>query len=91
MRIIGYIDHPVLKITIFDTTSRMIVKFENAHFEQNYKIRKGDNLNNLEQITQLVDEKFLEQVYANFNGMGKALVETFKRNKDKNTDLPNTA
>lgn len=81
MRIIGYIDHPSLKITVFDTESRMIIKFENAHFEQNYKIRKGDNLKNLQQLTQLVDELFLEQVYANFNGMGKALVETFRRNK----------
>lgn len=82
MRIIGYIDHSVLKITIFDTESRMIIKFENPHFEQSYKIRKGDGMNNLQQITQLVDEPFLEQVYANFNGMGKGLVETFRRNKE---------
>jgi len=83
MRIIGYIQHPSLKITVFQTDTRIILKFENAHFEQSYKLRRGDQFANLEDAKKLVDEQFLEQVHANFNAMGKTILESFRRNVKK--------
>lgn len=84
MRVIGYIDNPAVKITVFKTDSRLLIKFENAHFEQTYKLRIGENINHLQDAERIVDEDFLKEVYANFNTMGKALLGTFKRNVHTN-------
>ena len=35
MRILGYLEHPTLKITVFKMDNRISVKFENSLYEQN--------------------------------------------------------
>ena len=39
MRILGYIDHPVVKITVFKMDNKFSVKFESIHYEQTFKFR----------------------------------------------------
>lgn len=62
MRIAGHIEHPVLKITIFQMDNRFTVKFEDGTLEQAYKFRKSDTINNAADIQKLVDEKFTQDV-----------------------------
>ncbi len=62
MRIIGYIEHPVLKITAFKMDNKLSVKFESGLFEQIYKFRESDQLNKIEDIQKFVDEIFISNV-----------------------------
>ena len=64
MRILGYIEHPVLKITVFQMDNKLSVKLENNLYEQIYKFRQSEDLNNFEDIRKLVDEKFVEAALA---------------------------
>lgn len=72
MRIVGYIDHPRLKITVFQMDNRYSVKLETAHLEQTYKFRIGDRLETLEDVRQFVNPAFLAQVERQFQAMAKA-------------------
>lgn len=69
MRIIGYIEHPVLKITIFKTDTRLSVKFEKGFLEQTFKFRKVNGLEGITEIRQLIGGKFLENVEEQFRQM----------------------
>lgn len=69
MRIIGNIEHPSLKISVFKADSRISVKFENALYEQTYKLGDDERFNNLEKVTKLVDSTMLEAVMAGFQRM----------------------
>jgi len=62
MRIVGSIDHPILKITIFRNDNRLSVKFESGLYEQTYKFRDGEGVDSVEDIYRLVDEAFVESV-----------------------------
>ncbi len=62
MRIAGYIEHSVLKITIFQMENKYAVKFEAGLFEQTYKFRAGGPLNSVEDIRKLVDSDFTTRV-----------------------------
>lgn len=72
MRIIGYIDHPSLKVTVFKMDTRLSIKFEDDLYEQTYKYRMQDGLSSLSDITELVDEDFQAAVLAQFAAMKKA-------------------
>ena len=62
MRIIGYIEHPVLKISVFKMEHKFSVKFESGFAEQIYKFRQDDNIQQLKDIQQLVDAAFIQKV-----------------------------
>lgn len=62
MRVVGYIEHPVLKISIFQMHNKFAVKFETALLEQTYKVRTGEAINTIEDVRRLVDAKFIEAV-----------------------------
>lgn len=62
MRIAGYIDHPILKITIFMLDQRFALKFESGLYEQTYKLRQSDLIQSVDDVRQLVDESFLNAV-----------------------------
>ena len=80
MRILGYVDHPVLKITVFKTDTRLSIKFENGDLEQTYKFRPNQQTNSLKEINALVDEAFLLQVLERFKEMKEDFRATFARN-----------
>lgn len=62
MRIIGQIEHPSLKISVFKMENRLSVKFENEAYEQTFKLGADEQLNNLESIKTWVDQQLLEDV-----------------------------
>ena len=62
MRIIGNIEHPVLKITVFKMENKISIKFESGLYEQTYKFRTGDGMETFEDVEKLVDSAFLEKV-----------------------------
>ncbi len=71
MRIIGYIEHPAMKITVFKMDTRLSVKFETGQLEQTYKYRMGDLIQSFEDIKRLVDTPFLASVLKEFERMRK--------------------
>ncbi|MEL7221869.1 MAG: hypothetical protein AAGJ93_11150 [Bacteroidota bacterium] len=79
MRILGYLDHPSLKITVFKTDTRLSIKFENGNFEQTYKFRPSEQTNSLREINKLVDETLLEQVTTLFRQMEQHFSASFLR------------
>lgn len=79
MRIIGNIEHPHLKITVFKMDNRISVKFENALYEQTFKLGEDDRLGSLESIRQWVDAALLEQVSTVFQQMHQARMAAFSR------------
>lgn len=80
MRVLGYLDHPFLKITVFKTDTRLSVKFENGQMEQTYKFRPTEQTNSLNELRQLIDEVFLQTVISRFQEMEKDFQSTFSRN-----------
>ncbi len=69
MRIEGYIEHPNMKITIFKMDNKTSIKFETGMYEQTYKFREMEHLNNMEKIKELVNEEFTNNVLAEFQKM----------------------
>ncbi len=71
MRIIGHIEHPILKITAFKMDNKLSVKFESGGFEQTYKFRESDQLSAFEDIQNLVDESFILNVLDELKNMNQ--------------------
>ncbi len=83
MRIIGHIDHPTLKITVFKMDNRLSVKFETGLYEQTYKYRTGDQMETLEDIKRQVDPPFLQKVEDLFMQMHQSKNQALKRQDDQ--------
>ncbi len=79
MRIAGEIEHPVLKITIFQMDNRFTVKFEDGTIEQAYKFRKSEAINSAADIRKLVDERFQEQVMEQMKALRQLHQEVLQR------------
>ncbi len=69
MRIIGHIPHPTLKITVFRMDNRLSVKFETGFFEQTYKFREQEGLQDFQDVARLVGESLLSRVILQFRDM----------------------
>ncbi len=72
MRIIGQIEHPTLKITVFKTGERISVKFENEGYEQTFKLGQEDPLATLSGVQQWADAELLQAVQNTFQQMHRA-------------------
>ena len=79
MRIIGQIEHPSLKITVFKMNERISVKFENEGYEQTFKLGQDDRLARLESVQQWVDAGMLEQVQITFQQMHRTRLAALDR------------
>ena len=79
MRIIGQIDHPTLKITVFKMNERVSVKFENEGYEQTFKLGQDDRLAQLEGVAHWVDATLLEQVQLVFQQLHRNRLEALDR------------
>lgn len=86
MRIIGNIEHPILKITVFKMDNKFSVKFESGLYEQTYKFRSSDVVSGLEAIKKMVDATFCEEVLQELNKMhqrkNQAMVRTLPQEID---------
>jgi len=79
MRIVGTIDHPILKITVFKMDEKFSIKFENGLLEQTYKIRAGSEINSFEDIQKLIDPKWLSEVMQVLQQMNQAKLDATAR------------
>ncbi len=80
MRIAGYIEHPILKITVMQMNNRFVLKLEANMLEQTYKFNEDDNLRTMSDIEKLVDEVFLSECIKRFSDMNKSRGEAYQRN-----------
>jgi hypothetical protein len=69
MRVVGSIEHPVLKITIFSNDNRLSVKFESGLFEQTYKFRDGEGIERPADVQRLIEGPFTESVLEQLHRM----------------------
>jgi hypothetical protein len=69
MRIIGYLDFPGVKTTVFKMDNRLSVKFETGLYEQTYKFREGEGADTLEEVKKILHEHFFKSVMAQFQQM----------------------
>lgn len=87
MRIAGYIDHPVLKITIFQMDNRFSVKLETPRHEQTYKFRKGGPVETVADVRAVVDETFIKGVLMEMKRMDDVQRRALQRmQQDKGRD-----
>jgi len=75
MRIIGYIEHPTLKITVFKDGGRVSLKLENGMYEQVYKFRDGSGVENLAEATTFADAEFIHEVQKTFTFMHRSKMQ----------------
>ncbi len=83
MRIIGYIEHPAMKITVFKMDNRFSVKFETGMHEQTYKFRAGESVHSMEDIQRMVDSGFQEAVLEIFKSMRLNSMEAQARHSQR--------
>jgi hypothetical protein len=86
MRIIGEIDHPRLKISIFKNDGRFSIKFESGLLEQTYKLRDDERITGVDDVKRLVDADFIEKVDNLLRGMQAAKTEALNRNYPPSSD-----
>ena len=79
MRIIGYIEHPVLKITVFKMNNKISVKLESGLYEQTYKFRESEHLQNIQDVQSLIDNEFVQAVEADFKHMHQRKMQAMGR------------
>jgi hypothetical protein len=79
MRIIGHIEHAILKITAFKMDNKLSIKFESGLFEQTYKFRTSDQLNDFEDIKKLVDGGFVSAVLEELKSMNQIKNQALSR------------
>ncbi len=68
MRIIGNIQHPDIRITVFHMNNKFIVKMEAGPMEQVFKFDQ-EKYPGMESIGKLVDEHFISAALSRFNEM----------------------
>ncbi|MBN8677013.1 MAG: hypothetical protein J0M29_02240 [Chitinophagales bacterium] len=72
MRVIGYIEHPIFKISIFKNDGRTSVKFENELYEQTFKLGNDERFATVEGIQQWASPALLEKITDGFRLMHSA-------------------
>ena len=79
MRILGYLEHPSLKITVFKNDNRLSLKLENEGYEQTFKLREDGLIESLDDVKRLADDAFLAQIQSNFQAMHRARLAAMSR------------
>ena len=72
MRIIGDINHPIYKISVFKSGERTIIQIENGHFTQQYKFNDGEIVQDLATAQYYFTIDFLSNIDIIFNMMNNA-------------------
>ncbi|NNF33140.1 MAG: hypothetical protein HKN68_03480 [Saprospiraceae bacterium] len=74
MRIIGEIEHPVYKITVFSMNNRLSVKIEDKLIEQVFKFRDGSGIDGVEDIKSFLNDDFMKSVDESFRQLSRARI-----------------
>lgn len=69
MRVIGDIQHPTMKITVFKHNDKVSIKFEKNLLEQIFKFRDGGAVVDLDTAKQFCSEQICTKVEDHFNAM----------------------
>ena len=72
MRVVGEINHPSCKITIFSWNNRYLLKFEQGHLEQTYKIDQFDIIDE-QDLYKLINNELINPALQVFETMGLSL------------------
>ncbi len=78
MRIIGYIPHEKITITVFSMNDKYQVQFEAGPMIQTFKLLHSE-VDGLEGIKKMLDEEFMTQLLERFNAMFLSLQEAKKK------------
>lgn len=78
MRIIGYIPHEKLTITVFSMNDKYQVQFEAGPMIQTFKILHSE-VDGIDGVKQLVDTVFVEKIMERFNEMYLSLKDAKAR------------
>jgi hypothetical protein len=78
MRQLLRIPHPSISITVFGNNGKYILKLEAGPMEQTYKIAE-EVLGGPENANVLLDQAFLSECLAHFNGMYRSLMDAQNR------------
>jgi hypothetical protein len=84
MRIIGNIEHPTLKISVFRNDNRISIKFENAQYEQIFKMK--ESITNVEEAQRFADATFCKNVELHLIAMHQNKMDALKRFLPQNED-----
>ncbi len=79
MRVVGEIDHPRLKITVFKNDGKFSLKFEGSLLEQTYKFRDDERLGSVEDVKKIVDADFIQKIEDILRGMKTAQLSAMER------------
>ena len=79
MRIVGEIDHPRLKISIFKNEGKFSIKFEAGLLEQTYKFRDDERLGSVDDVKRIVDADFIAEIENILRGMKQAQIQAMER------------
>lgn len=74
MRVVGEIEHPECKITIFHWNNKYLIKLETGPFEQTFKLNEFD-ISSEADLRKIVDEEFVSKAMARFADMSLSLRE----------------
>lgn len=92
MRIIGHIEHPRLKISVFESGDRLPVQFEDGQNAIICKLRRGNGLERLEDVKKWVDPAFCEAISQQLQALAALQQSQLKRFLSNNLgdldDLP---
>jgi len=72
MRILGNIDHPKIKITVFQDNNKIIAQCEDGLCQLTYKFREGGTVEGLDSIKGLFDSAFISLVEKQIDEMQSA-------------------
>jgi hypothetical protein len=86
MRIIGQIDHPRLKISVFKMDNRITVQFENEWYSQSYKFKQG-LIQTLDEVKQILTPELVQTIEKHFQQMHliglKAIASTVAQSQEQ--------
>lgn len=67
MRILGYIDDPILKITVFKDNGKILVQAQDGDSQLTYRFRDGGVVDDLPSVQKLFNSDALEMVRDQIN------------------------
>lgn len=77
MRVIGEIDHPSCKITLFQWNGKYIIKLEQGLLEQTYKVGETD-ITGENDIKRILNDTFMQAALKRFREMHLDLVQSME-------------
>jgi hypothetical protein len=78
MRVIGEIEHPACKVTLFHWNNRYLIKLEQGLLEQTYKVQEYD-VPTEDEVKRMVNEEFLSAALVHFDSMRNTLQEALRK------------